>query len=372
MLVPSYTARLYVLRVFARFFGLSLFVFMALLLMLNFVQIINQGVLAGFSFYFLFKSMLYLLPNIAATSLPLAFLLAMLLSLGAMSQDGEIIALRAGGFSFYQILSGVFAASVAATVFLLAVNNWLGPDTLKRSTDYTVSMINRVTKIELKPRTFQQISDWVLYADKVNALDGGMTGVKLVRRINKEGAPAFVTKINAVDGRYRVLSEQGLELELASGQFSQTDCDNPEKILHGRFSSYKTLLPFFSANGPGRKLHPREISSTGLLARLRTGTYDKETTTKYRIELASRLALALAPMIFFLVGAPLGVALDKRGRSVGFGLTLLIIFFYYGLTITGMVMARKYAALFPWSIFAPALLTGAAGLWLWKRRLYAK
>lgn len=370
MAVPI--ARLYLLKVFSRFLGLSLFVFVALLVMLNFVQIVNQGVLSGFSFYFLAKSILFLLPNIIATSLPLAFLLAMLLALGQMSQDGEIIALRAGGFSFREILSCVFWASVAASLLLLVINNWLGPAALRRSTDYTVSMLNRVTKIELKPRTFQKISDWVLYAGEVDALSGDMRGVKLTRRINKGDAPAFVTKINAADGRYRVVREKGLEIELASGQFSQTDCANDEKLLYGRFSSYKTLLPFFSDNGGGRKLNQREISTPGLIARLRAGIPDPQIAAKFRIEAASRFALALAPLVFFLVGAPLGVALDKRGRSAGFGLTLLIIFFYYGLTITGMVLARKYSVLFPWAIFVPALLTGVAGGWLWRRRLHAK
>ncbi|MBI5743495.1 MAG: LptF/LptG family permease [Elusimicrobia bacterium] len=370
MAVPI--ARLYPLKIFSRFLGLSLFVFTALLVMLNFVQIINQGILAGFSFYFLAKSILYLLPNIVATSLPLAFLLAMLLSLGQMSQDGEIIALRAGGFAFSEILGCVFWASVAASLFLLVVNNWLGPVSLKRSTDYTVSMLNRVTKIELKPRTFQKVSDFVLYADEVNPLTGDMGGVKMVRRIDRAGAPAFLTKINAADGRYSMLRERGLEIELLDGQFSQTDFADPTKLLYGRFASYRTLLPFFSEKGGGRKLNQREISTPGLLARLRAGIPDRQIEAKYRIEAASRFALALAPLVFFLVGAPLGVALDKRGRSAGFGLTLLIIFFYYGLTITGMVLARKYDALFPWVIFVPALLTGVAGGWLWRRRLYAK
>ncbi len=368
MAVPI--ARLYLLKVFARFLGLSLFVFASLLVMLNFVQIINQGVLGGFSFYFLAKSILYLLPNIIATSLPLAFLLAMLLSLGQMSQDGEIVALRAGGFSFPEILSGVFWAALAASLLLLVVNNWLGPVSVKRSTDYTVSMLNRVTKIELKPRTFQQLADWVLYAGEVNPLTGDMRGVKLLRRIDKGEAAAYVTKINAADGRYRVLREKGLEIELLNGQFSQTDCKRADKLLYGRFSSYRTLLPFFSERGPGRKLNQREISTAGLLRRLREGIADPQIAAKYRIEAASRFALALAPLAFFLVGAPLGVALDKRGRSAGFGLTLLIIFFYYGLTITGMVLARRYDALFPWAIFVPALLTALAGGWLWRRRLY--
>jgi lipopolysaccharide export LptBFGC system permease protein LptF len=169
-----------------------------------------------------------------------------------------------------------------------------------------------------------------------------------------------------------VLRERGLEIELGQGQFTQTDCALPEKILYGNFQSYKTLLPFFSEGGPGRKLNQREISTPGLLARLKAGVEDPEAAAKYRIEVASRLALALAPLAFFLVGAPLGVALDKRGRSAGFAITLVIIFFYYGLTITGSVLARKYHALFPWAIFAPAIATAMIGVWLWKRRLYAK
>ena len=110
MFVPI--ARLYILRIFAKYLAMSVSVFALLLLMLNFVQMVNSGALAGFSFYFLGKSIACLLPNILGTSLPLAFLLAMLLSLGQMSQDGEILALRAGGFSFFDIFSGVSAAAV--------------------------------------------------------------------------------------------------------------------------------------------------------------------------------------------------------------------------------------------------------------------
>lgn len=364
--------RLYILRVFARFFGLALFVFMSLLVMLNFVQIVNKGALAGFSLYFFAKSVLFLLPNIIGTSLPLAFLLAMLLSLGAMSQDGEIIALRAGGFSFYGIFTGIFWTALLCSALLLAVNNWLGPASLKRSTDYTLSMINRVTKIELKPRTFQKLSDWVLYAADVNNLTGAMHGVKLVRLINKGEEPAFVTRINASGGSYRMASDLGLEITLGNGQFSQTDYKDAEKILYGSFSSYKTLLPFFPEEGKARRLNHREITTPGLLALLEDKALDADLAVKYRIEAASRFALALAPLAFFLVGAPLGVALDKRGRSAGFAISLLMIFFYYGLTISGMVLCKKYWVLFPWAIFAPVLLTGGAGAWLWKRRLYAK
>jgi lipopolysaccharide export LptBFGC system permease protein LptF len=193
-----------------------------------------------------------------------------------------------------------------------------------------------------------------------------MRGVKLVRRINKGDSPAFVTKLNAFDGRYRMARDQGLEIELSDGQFSQTDCKDENKLLYGSFASYKTMLPFFSESGRARALSQSEIPTLGMLE---PGFRLPE---KFRVEVASRFALALAPLVFFLVGAPLGVALDKRGRSTGFAISLLIIFFYYGLTISSLVLSRKYPALFPWAIFVPAALTGFAGLWLWKKRLAAR
>lgn len=360
----------YVLQVFSHFLGLSLFVFVSIFVMVNFVQIVVQGALGGFSFYFLAKSILYLLPNMISMSLPISFLLAVLLALGQLSQEGEIVALRAGGFSFTEILAAMFWASVLACALLLAVNNWFGPVALKRSTDYTLTMINRVTKVELKPRTFQRISDWVIYSDDVDAISRGLKGVKLVRRLNVKNEPVFVTKINAEEGTYAVLRERGIAIELRKGQFSQTDYKNAGKVLYGDFSSYKTLIPFFSTSVDSRSLYAREISTTGLIKRI--SAVDADTAGKYRIEIASRLAMALTPLVFFLIGAPLGVVLEGRGRSAGFTFSLLIIFLYYGLSITSMVLARKYAVLFPWAMFVPAVGGAALGLWMWKKRLYAR
>ncbi len=63
-------AQKYVMQVFLRFLGLSLFVFISIFIMVNFVRMVTEGALKGFSFYFLFKSVLYLVPNIISLSLP--------------------------------------------------------------------------------------------------------------------------------------------------------------------------------------------------------------------------------------------------------------------------------------------------------------
>lgn len=362
----------YMLGVFLRFFSMTLFVFVSLFVMVNFVQIVNQGALGGFSLYFLGKGILYLLPNIAAMSLPVAFLMAVLLSLGQLSQDGEIVALRAGGFSFGEILRVMLWEALVAVLLLMLINNWLGPVSLKRSADYTESMISRVTNVELKPGTFHQLSDWVIYSKEVDESTRRLKGVKLLRRMNRKDASAFVTSISASGGSYRVLRERGIEISLENGQFSQADGRDRDKLLYGDFTSYRTMIPFFSGRESRRNLHANELSTAGLFERLTVSALDAETILKYKIEIVSRMAMALSPVVFFLIGAPLGVVLEKRGRTAGFGLSLLVLFFYYGFSITSVMLARKHEWLFPWFIFAPCAVGAALGVWLWKRRLYAR
>lgn len=369
---PIPVSQKYVLQVFLRFLGLSLFVFASIFIMVNFVQMVTEGALKGFSFYFLFKSILYLVPNVVSLSLPLSFLMAVLLSLGQLSQQGEIVALRAGGFSFGDILSAMFRVSVLACLVLLALNNWWGPAALRRSADYTRTMINRVTRVELKPRTFQKVADWIIYSREVDAAASTMKGVKLIRRVSTRNEPVFVTKINAADGTYSVVRERGIAIELRNGQFSQTDYQSPGKVVSGAFSSYKTLIPFFSDAEGMRKFYPREIPTPGLMRRLAEGKLEPDVAVKYRVEIVSRIAMALSPLVFFLVGAPLGVVLEKKSRSAGFTLSLFIIFVYYGMSIVSIVLTRKNPWLYPWAVFCPAAAGAFAGLWMWKKRLAAR
>ena len=104
-------AKKYVLGIFFKYLLLALGIFTGLMMMVNFMQLVQSGALSGFSLYFLIKSILYMIPNVIGMCMPISFMLALLLSLGQMSQDGEIIALRAGGYSFFDIFSWVFIAS---------------------------------------------------------------------------------------------------------------------------------------------------------------------------------------------------------------------------------------------------------------------
>ena len=363
-------AKKYVLGIFIKYLMLSLGIFAGLMMMVNFMQLVHSGALSGFSFYFLSKSVLHMIPNVLGMCIPVSFLLALLLALGQMSQDGEIIALRAGGYSFLNIFSWIFAASLFMSAALLYINNFAGPEGMAKSSDYAMIMLQRISRIELKPRTFQKISEWSLYAEDVNPITGEMSGVKLMQR-NEKGGASLVMLMNAGTGWYRASGDRGMLVQLFDGQFMQTDSSSAGKSVNGAFSSYETILQFF-AEGTKKKRKKEQLNSLSLIKAANSGNLPEDDYSEYKCEAVSRSVLALGPLLFFIVGAPLGVSLDKRGKSASFIFSLVILFCYYGLSIGSMMFARKNMDLYPWPILVPAVIVFAAGLILWRKRLSAR
>jgi lipopolysaccharide export LptBFGC system permease protein LptF len=144
----------------------------------------------------------------------------------------------------------------------------------------------------------------------VNNITNNLRYVQLIKLLHKGEAPVYVTKINSAEGRYDMVREKGIEITLSKGQFTHTDCRNDEKLLYGEFSSYSTLLPFISENAAPRRLSPMEYSSPELLRRLKAGVVDAENAARYRVEIVSRFTFAFTPLVFFLIGAPLGAILE--------------------------------------------------------------
>ena len=60
-----------------------------------------------------------------------------------------------------------------------------------------------------------------------------------------------------------------------------------------------------------------------------------------RAEIHLRWALAISPLLFVLLGVPLAIKVQRGGRSIGFGLSLLIVLAYYVLTMGGLAVGQR-------------------------------
>ncbi|HAA48040.1 MAG TPA: LPS export ABC transporter permease LptG, partial [Synergistaceae bacterium] len=81
----------------------------------------------GISLWAVSRLFVYKLPGVVALTLPMASLLAALLTFGRLSSQSEIIAMKAAGIAFQRILRPVIFASVGVSVLALMMNESIVP-----------------------------------------------------------------------------------------------------------------------------------------------------------------------------------------------------------------------------------------------------
>jgi lipopolysaccharide export LptBFGC system permease protein LptF len=120
----------YLLRTFVPLFVLCLVLFTAVLLMNSFLKLFSLAVTKGISLVWILDCFARLLPYFMSLTVPMAFLVAMLMALGQLSERGEVMALRSSGFSFREMTWPLLALSVILSGLLLWVNHKVSPEGL--------------------------------------------------------------------------------------------------------------------------------------------------------------------------------------------------------------------------------------------------
>ena len=112
----------YIAKSLLAFFIGVLGVLTFVIFMNQFIRILDMAMTYGTSFGWVVSSLLNVLPNVFCLSAPMAFQISILLTLTNMSEHGELIALRAAGFSFKEIIRPLFICAVALTVVLFVAD----------------------------------------------------------------------------------------------------------------------------------------------------------------------------------------------------------------------------------------------------------
>lgn len=92
-----------------------------------------------------------------------------------------------------------------------------------------------------------------------------------------------------------------------------------------------------------------------------------EDTAEIDMTIQQRFSLPMASFIFALMGAPLGVQKPRSSSSIGFGLSVVIIFLYYAvMTFTGS-MGKGHVIPPALAVWIPNLIALGVSLFLIRR-----
>src|SRR5256714_6221954 len=97
-----------------------------------------------------------ILPGIFTFTIPMAVLIGVLLGLGRMSADSEIIALTALGIGRRRILLPVGVLAISGALVTLAMTVWLGPVALRMFRSLEANLLASQVSFQVQPRVFDE------------------------------------------------------------------------------------------------------------------------------------------------------------------------------------------------------------------------
>jgi lipopolysaccharide export system permease protein len=338
------TLHRYILRSLLVALGLSVVVFFTVLLLGNAFRIVSRftGLLSP---PILGRIFVYLTPSLLSYSLPFGVLVAVLLVFGKLSANNEITAMRANGINILQTLAPVLALGAGISAICIPINTVVGPEGKWALRQLPSEIPVQNPLVFLQPGVFSDVfKDLLIYVQKI---DGNRVERVIVYELDPD-TRHVLRKVEAEEGTIVYDAEaQALDVELLRAQIETADPEAPEdptRIRSGLDAArYPVRIPlgqYLERMRERRKMSDRtifelasEIRELGARQADASRGMDyaalERQMTPLLIEAHKRVALALAPLAFALIGMPLGIQTSRRETMVGIGIGLLIALAYY-------------------------------------------
>ena len=313
------------------------------------------------------------LPPALAFTLPMAVLVGVLIGLGRMSADSEIVALHAAGVGLRRLLVPIGFVALAGTCITLATTFWLSPASLRTLRGLEDKLLSSQASFSVQPRVFdERFPHVVLYVQDVEAAATRWRGVFLAT----SGMLGFRSAGDTQPGsnEYSVTtaenafimsgpSEGQIQLHLGKGSTHSYDPRYPKRYNVTTFGENDIPVDISAATTAAKNtpLSTAERPTHTLL------TDNGPNWREDRIEFQRRIAVPAACLIFALLGVPIGVRPRRGGRAAGLILALVLIGGYYFIFVYGIHMA-EIGRVRPWiGVWAADAATAAAGVFFLSR-----
>ncbi len=123
----------YLLKEMLTLFLLSLLTLLSIYFLVDFFAKVDNALENNAGFLALFMFLINQMPFVLGKFIPLALLLATMLSLGGLAQNNEIVAFQAGGLSLYRLALPLVGAGLVLAGVTFYINNNLVPITSMRA-----------------------------------------------------------------------------------------------------------------------------------------------------------------------------------------------------------------------------------------------
>ena len=277
---------------------------------------------------------LYMLPRILTFTVPWAVMVAVMLVFGRMSADSEITAMRACGISIFQIASPLLLITIGLTALCVYLQVEVGPPLLGKSRgmmeqaglERPLAMFEPGHPLSLDSGG----SSIVINVDNKSG-DNELQGLLLCKARREDKDSIVEQTIMAERGTITADNNtQMLTIVLkdciTSNRSLQTGKDNAFDSVDRVFSNELVFKFNYGKNANAGKVSVRAkyMKLSDLLGEIQRYKRNGLPTLDLEIELNKRIAFALSPIAFLLLGMPLAIRTGRRETSVGLFISVIL------------------------------------------------
>jgi lipopolysaccharide export system permease protein len=405
------------------FFGLAVIMF---ILVMDFIlEVLNMIIGKGLNVFVILQIFVLNLAWMLALAIPMAVLVSTLMAFGRFSQDNEITALKATGVSLYRLVLPALVASVILSVGMIFFNDRVLPELNHRARLLMTDIHQKRPTWNLKENVFiDEIPGYNILVKKVDPQSSDVEGVTIYDQTNRR----VPRTILAQKGKVEFTPDGGtLVFRLFNGEIHETDDKDPQRYRRISFdkqtiyvhdagsrltrsnSDYRTDREKTSrqmleevrkmeaevtasrqravetanvawkkvANLPDsnrmvieekaileKLIKENQVVLNQILTEEQNVKNKRRFTNSLLVEVHKKYALAVACVVFILLGAPLGVMARKGGMAVGLGLSLGFFVLYWAFLIGGEELADRQIIPAFWAMWSANILIGVSGIYI--------
>ncbi len=308
------------------------------------VQLTHLVINKGVPLIVVGKIFLLLIPVLLTYTLPFACIIGVILALGRLSADNEIIAIRANGIRLRRLMTPLFMIGMLLSLVTFLLNDRVIPYAHFKQKQLQNNLGLENPNALLEPGVF--ITEFKGQTIFIHRVEGNQFFNITIWQPQENGPTRTIV---AKRGEFTKSPDgKQLILKLIDGTSDETDPKNPVNFYKLNFS---TLFVSLNLSDMGEKVEKKPKSMT--MPELVTEIHRLEPLLKIddiyplETEIYRRLTWSFAPLIFLMLGFPLAIITNRREKSANVILAVLCAVFYYllslgaqGLSVEGKAPAQ--------------------------------
>ncbi len=348
----------YIIRECLKVLGLCLVVFIGVYLVVDLFERLSRFLEARVAPGMLFRYYIYRIPKIFTEVLPVAMLLASLLSLGSLARNNEVLAMKMGQIGALRIALPCIGVGMAASLMAWVTVEYVAPSASERALDIERTQVRRLPAHRITRDSdiwYRAQDDRFVHISLIETQSGTIHGMSIF-----ELSPTFelLRRIDAREATFGPADwavRDGYQLELNRNPIRITPFKQMAVSLQERPEEFARVAR-----------SPEEMSYVQLRQYIDRLVKSGVSATRYLVDLHAKVATALVSLIMTILGVSFGLRTGRSGTMIWVGVCIPMGFFYYMLLVLGFSLGRGgalpplVAAWLPNAVFG---LAGVASLW---------